>query len=536
MESFSADRVSSEPDNTLTSDAGDASDGFVLMLAPVEAARRLGVTRSRIYALVQQGELDDVGGQTLRVTLESVERRLAANAPVGEPIKPLGAWAILALASSDAAFRVHVGARLSRWEQSRARLRVKERGLLEIAPRLRQRCVARRYIAGAEALLGVLEDARVVLAGTSALRQHGWQLPDGDWPVELYVPEAALVDVIERYSLEMAGEQTVDVVLRAVPDPWPFPAHLRVAPEIVSALDLAESHTPSLAELGLARLKELAEGIEPSWERRPPRRRPLRSVVPSSARGPRPHPRLQHSAVADAAWDDRAEQDARGLVALLFVAGGMRRTELSEALRLSAGRLDRACAFLNVSPPHGLALLESGDRIELVSAADCGPVIERFMNRPAPEPLSQAAMEVLSIVAYEQPITRAEIRHIRGTDSSGVIETLLARRLIEDDPRFGGRGRPSFLATTADFLRSLGLGSLAELPPRPVPPAIGSASASNEAQSQDSCLEAQSIRTNTNQAGTVLVQLIPVSDRSGLGQMKPCLPANNPPCSNVVGS
>jgi hypothetical protein len=92
MESFSADRVSSEPDNTLTSDAGDASDGFVLMLAPVEAARRLGVTRSRIYALVQQGELDDVGGQTLRVTLESVERRLAANAPVGEPIKPLGAW------------------------------------------------------------------------------------------------------------------------------------------------------------------------------------------------------------------------------------------------------------------------------------------------------------------------------------------------------------------------------------------------------------------------------------------------------------
>jgi len=83
------------------------------MLTPVEAARRLGFTRSRIYALVQQGELDDVGGQTLRVTCASVERRLAANAPVGEAIKPLGAWAILALASSDAAFRAHVAARLS---------------------------------------------------------------------------------------------------------------------------------------------------------------------------------------------------------------------------------------------------------------------------------------------------------------------------------------------------------------------------------------------------------------------------------------
>ena len=89
--------------------------------------------------------------------------------------------------------------------------------------------------------------------------------------------------------------------------------------------------------------------------------------------------------------------------------------------------------------------------------------------RHAPEPLSQAAMEVLSIVAYEQPITRAEISHIRVTDSSGVIEMLLARRLIEDDPHFGSRGQPAFLATTADFLPSLGLASLAELPPRPVP-------------------------------------------------------------------
>ena len=75
---------------------------------------------------------------------------------------------------------------------------------------------------------------------------------------------------------------------------------------------------------------------------------------------------------------------------------------------------------------------------------------------------------MLSIAAYEQPVTRADISHIRATDSSGVIETLLARGLVVDDPRFGGRGRPSFLVTTAAFLRLLGLGSLAELPPRPV--------------------------------------------------------------------
>src|SRR5437879_8324713 len=65
----------------LAPDAGDASGSSLATLAPVEAARRLGVTRSRIYALVQQGELDDVGSQTLRVTCASVERRLAANPP-----------------------------------------------------------------------------------------------------------------------------------------------------------------------------------------------------------------------------------------------------------------------------------------------------------------------------------------------------------------------------------------------------------------------------------------------------------------------
>jgi segregation and condensation protein B len=78
-----------------------------------------------------------------------------------------------------------------------------------------------------------------------------------------------------------------------------------------------------------------------------------------------------------------------------------------------------------------LGFLESGDRLELVSAPDCGPLIERFMHKPVPEPLSQAAMEVLSIVAYGQPITRAEINNIRASDSSGVIETLLARKLID---------------------------------------------------------------------------------------------------------
>jgi chromosome segregation and condensation protein ScpB/uncharacterized cupredoxin-like copper-binding protein len=328
-----------------------------------------------------------------------------------------------------------MGQRLSRWEQSRAKNRLEQRGLVELVPRLRQRAVARSYLASAEAQLGVVADPRTVLAGASAAHHLGWALPAGTCPVEIYVPEAELANLIETHALEVAAAGA-DIVVRAVPETWPFPPHLRAAPEIVAALDLAEATITSLAELGRARLDELSSGIAPSWQQRPQRRRLLRASVPSSAHALPAQPRPRAATAATAVWDDQAERDARGLVALLHVAGGMRRAELSEAMRISSGRLDRACAFLHASPPHGLVLVESGELLELASAPDCGPLIERVMNKPAPEPLSRAALEVLTIVAYEQPLTRSDISHIRGTDSSGVIETLLARELIEDDPRW----------------------------------------------------------------------------------------------------
>ena len=115
------------------------------------------------------------------------------------------------------------------------------------------------------------------------------------------MPESDLIEILEAHRLEPATELPADIVLYAVPDPWPFPPHLRVVPEIVAALDLAEAMAPSLAELGRVRLADLADGLEPSWQRRPPRRRRLSAIVPSSAQVRRPHPRLQHSAAADAA-------------------------------------------------------------------------------------------------------------------------------------------------------------------------------------------------------------------------------------------
>jgi segregation and condensation protein B len=79
-----------------------------------------------------------------------------------------------------------------------------------------------------------------------------------------------------------------------------------------------------------------------------------------------------------------------------------------------------------------------------------------------PEALSGAAPDTLAIIAYEQPVTRADIRSIR----DAVVETLRARGLVAEDPRFGGRGRPGFLITTSAFLQYYGLSSLSSLPPR----------------------------------------------------------------------
>ena len=82
-------------------------------------------------------------------------------------------------------------------------------------------------------------------------------------------------------------------------------------------------------------------------------------------------------------------------------------------------------------------------------------------------PLTQAAMEVLAIVAYNQPVTRAFIDQVRGVDCGAVVQGLAAKNLIEEKGRLELPGRPLLYGTTVDFLRSFGISSLEELPPLP---------------------------------------------------------------------
>jgi len=454
---------------SLASQSTDPPTLADLTVSVAEAARQLGVSRARVYALVQQGQLDPViQGDTLHVTRASVNRRRAAPAATGAPLSPATAWATLALATGDPALVAHLRRLFpDRTERARVRTRLEREGLLAIVPRLHRRAVVRRFSASAEAVEELARDPGLVLTGVPAARALGWQLPEvatGHAPgVDGYVSELRLAGLVDRLELEREGAAGA-VLLRAIQEPWPFPPQLRVAPPIVVALDLAEAGARGCQIIGRRRLKELATTVVASWRPRHVAKPPSQPLVPTA---PQPHARPRYqTAPAVEPWDDRVLTDARQLIALLFVAGKpLGRAAVLEHLKVGRSRLARACALLREAPPFGLTLVEHADELSLASAGDCAPVVERYLQAPPLEPLSSAAHQVLAIVAYEQPVTRADVERLRGVESGGVIDSLLARGLVAEERRFGMRGGPVPLMTTAAFLRQFGLSSLADLPP-----------------------------------------------------------------------
>jgi segregation and condensation protein B len=113
---------------------------------------------------------------------------------------------------------------------------------------------------------------------------------------------------------------------------------------------------------------------------------------------------------------------------------------------------------------RGIRLVVAGDRVELATAPEAGPLVARYVGADAIR-LSPASLETLAIVAYRQPVTRAAIERIRGVDSDYTVRTLLHRRLIVELGRSEGPGRPFLYGTGFEFLERFGLTSLEELPP-----------------------------------------------------------------------
>jgi segregation and condensation protein B len=113
---------------------------------------------------------------------------------------------------------------------------------------------------------------------------------------------------------------------------------------------------------------------------------------------------------------------------------------------------------------RGIQVQRIGDRLHLTTSARSAKAVERFLGMDHTSGLSRAALETLSIISYRQPLTRPQVDAIRGVNSDSVIDSLMAKGLVEETGRAEGPGRPILYGTTPAFLQYFGLTSIAELP------------------------------------------------------------------------
>jgi segregation and condensation protein B len=152
--------------------------------------------------------------------------------------------------------------------------------------------------------------------------------------------------------------------------------------------------------------------------------------------------------------------------ALLFVAPEpVPLRDLADATGYPVSVVDLALARLEATGPRGLVVVRHKETAHLASAPRFAPQVRRLLRLEREHKLSGAALETLALVAYRQPVTRAEIESLRGVDCSAVLSTLHAKGLIDVAGRLPTVGNPIQYATSPEFLRHFGLRSLSELPP-----------------------------------------------------------------------
>lgn len=116
---------------------------------------------------------------------------------------------------------------------------------------------------------------------------------------------------------------------------------------------------------------------------------------------------------------------------------------------------------------RGIRIVRMDTSYQMCSASEYAPHIRKILESRKPPKLSQSALEVLAVIAYYQPVTRAYVDQVRGVDSSYTVGLLLERDLIEEAGRLAVPGRPTLFRTTKNFLRTFELNTLAELPELP---------------------------------------------------------------------
>ncbi len=157
--------------------------------------------------------------------------------------------------------------------------------------------------------------------------------------------------------------------------------------------------------------------------------------------------------------------------AILFASGEPIETDkLAYSAGVDVSDIHKLVGLLNSEYSErgsALEVLKLEDSYQLATREEYAPYIRSALESKRSATLSPAAMEALTIIAYNQPVTRSFVEDVRGVDSSGVITNLLEKELIEEAGRLDVPGRPVTFRTTANFLRCFGLASIDDLPPLP---------------------------------------------------------------------
>lgn len=166
-----------------------------------------------------------------------------------------------------------------------------------------------------------------------------------------------------------------------------------------------------------------------------------------------------------------AKEMTAAVEAMLFASGEpLEISRIAEVLECDVEQTESL--LLNLSNrldenESGLCLLKLGDQYQMCSRSQFAPLIRDILDLKRNTPLSQAAFEVLAVIAYNQPVTKSFVEQVRGVDCTGVISTLCQRGLIEEKGRLELPGRPLIYGTTPHFLRCFCVTELDELPPLP---------------------------------------------------------------------
>lgn len=157
------------------------------------------------------------------------------------------------------------------------------------------------------------------------------------------------------------------------------------------------------------------------------------------------------------------------LEGILFVVGdeGVTLTQICDILSVDMEEAKRLLMELKKSydeDSHGIRISYLGDAFKLTTKKEHKEYYQKLIENPESNTLSQAALEVLAIIAYNQPITRIEVDEMRGVNNGQMIRKLIAKGLVKEAGKSTMPGRPNLYATTSEFLDYFGLSSISELP------------------------------------------------------------------------